>query len=335
MKDKIVEIGVNENNQLVVTESFKGKLFSSRKKDKQALDSLSFDGEIETKNEERELKRIVLDGVWSLTDENELKLKVIGNNSKIFGKYIILRGNIEKVDGSKIGFRIRECDTLSNLRTRNIQLSGRWAADSYNRLNFKVSKLEGRHDILCFQGAWDINKHNELIYKYTEVVLKTKRKILRELVLKGHWSLARNKITYVIENEEEDITFKAQILRKTIHSSATSIKYSTQVTYIYKGKIKKVKKMLEISGKLVFRKDFNVEFKIKYSGVKKRSVHFIVEKVIYEKSKLSLSLVSSLDKKPCFEVLLKKPFKDDVEFFLALSRYAHGGKVLVGARVRF
>ena len=82
--------------------------------------------------------KISLEGEF--TEDYDLKFHVSGSNSIYSGQTIIFSGEIEKVSGSGLTFKIRGAEPLSGIKSSTITLSGKWQADKNNRLTFLVSK---------------------------------------------------------------------------------------------------------------------------------------------------------------------------------------------------
>ncbi|MFQ5952279.1 MAG: hypothetical protein ACE5JK_02620 [Candidatus Omnitrophota bacterium] len=281
-------------------------------------------------------EKVVLDGRWSLTEEHDLKLHLRASKSGLSGKTVILRGDIEKVTGSSLAFRVRVSENISGLRTGSIQLKGRWQADSYNRITFHAAKSRGRYDTLTFQGAWQVNGNNELIYRYVKTYLKTKIRTVKTLTFKGYWQLGERRIVYRLDRADNSFfSVKAALQTRSLIAREGKIRYQVGIRYQRRKVYRKARETITIFGVWKLDKDLKIAFEVKYSGRKKQEMRFIVEKLVAKGSTISVSLKAESGEPLGIQVKFTKTFKNDAELFLSLSRYPDESRIMGGVTIKF
>jgi len=317
-------ISIDSKNRVIITETFKDASRVGRN-----MRSVSSGGV-------RRLRKIAVDGSWSMTEDHDLKLKVSGIKSPYAGKTIVLRGEIKKVTGTRLIFGVRESDTVTGLRTRSIELSGRWRADKNNRITFAVRKSNGRRDVLRFQGAWSVGKRNELVYRYVKTSLKKGEKFEKALVFKGYWNLARRRLTYRIEGSTKSyFSFSASIGTKSLRASSGVIKYRVGIKYKRAKVYHQIRRVVSIYGAWKFGKDLSVRFEATGSGKKYTALSFTAEKPIGRGNIVAVALKAKDGEKLGVDVTFTKEFSKDAEVFLTLSRYPNESHIMSGVRIKF
>jgi hypothetical protein len=289
-----------------------------------------------SKDENGELSKFTAEGKWSLSDENRLKLKVQGSKGPYDGKTLIFDGEIEKVTGHSLVFRARASENFSGMRTSTIELKGIWQADTANRLTFRVSKYRGEYDILRLQGAWKVDKNNEIIYTYEKTLLKRGEKTAKTLVFNGYWVLGKSRLVYRLDHSKDSFfSFKAAMQSNSLRAADGVIRYQVGVKY-YRGRVyRSIRRSISIFGVWKVEKDLCVRFEVQYSGGKRRSIEFGVEKMLGERASITVSLKNEFQEKPGIEVRFSKKLKNDAELFLELSRMKEESRIVGGIKVAF
>jgi len=333
MSNKSSYFSIDPNNRLVVNNVFSEK--TSRKKSFKEK-AVSYEYVIASPGARDSIKKLVLEGSWNLTPEYNLEYRISGSKTYFGRKKIILQGSFEKVSGDGLVFRVQKSSALKGLKSTTVSIKGKWLSDTNNRIAFSVSKHKGGNDILTFQGAWDINKHNEVIYKITETNLKTKKKVDRKLVFRGHWDIGKNRIIYSFEGSNSSLfVFKAALQSKSLRASEGKIKYQVAIKYTRKKSSKTIKREVVIYGKWKFSKDFAVGFEVKYSDRKIYTIDLSIETFMTEKDSIKILLKSKKGQKLGIEVTFNKIFNNDAELFLSIGRFATESRILGGIKVKF
>lgn len=326
MPNKPSRITVDSKNRLIVTDTFKRTVRSG----------VSHEAVVAASGGKKRLRNVVLDGRWSLTSDHDLKLNLTGSNSSYFGKIIILRGDIERQDGTGLVFRARRSNAISGMRTNTIELKGKWHADDNNRITFNVAKSKGRYDVLRFQGAWQLSKQNEVIYRYTKTVLRKGVKKEKQLVFKGYWQLRRGRIVYCFERSNNSFfAFKTALQSRSLKAAQGAIKYQIGIRYLKGKTYRQHKQVIAIYGKWKLGKDFSVGFEVAYSRGKRRQMRFLIEKFVAGGGTITVTLKDYSGKRLGLEVRFSKRVSRDAEFFIAFSRFDLESRITGGLRVKF
>ncbi len=281
-------------------------------------------------------RKLITDGVWSLTPEHDLKFHILGSHNPLAGKTLIFRGDIEKVKSGLLAFRIREHENVLGVRSGNISLKGKWAADRNNRLTFEAAKGEGRYDTLTFQGAWNVNRSNEVVYKYRKTRLKTKEREEKILVFRGQWDVERARIKYKVErSSDSSFEFKATLQSKKLSGRSRELKYIVGIIYS-KGRVfREVRRIVTIYGNWRLDKDLKVSYEVTYSSGDRKKIEFGVSKLMGDSGELSFYLTDKKGKDLGVSVEFEKAFSDDAELFCALGRLGKEIKATGGVNIRF
>lgn len=284
----------------------------------------------------KRVRRLLVDGTWSLTPEHDLKFHILGSDYFPGGKTLIFRGDIKHVKGNAIVYRIREYENVLGIRSGTITLRGIWKADKYNRIKFDVIKGKGRYDTLTFQGAWNVNQSNEVIYKYRKTYLKTRKREEKILVFKGHWKLEKGRIIYQVEHSRDSyFSFKAGFRSRSLSAGDRKLRCSVGIAYLEGKTFRKVRKIIAIYGNWRLERDLKVSFVVTYSGGRREKIEFGVEKLIKNGNTIIIFLTDRKGEPLDIRIEFIKTFKNDVEFFLTLSRAGKETKVIGGVKVKF
>jgi len=320
---------IDAENRLVITDILEEKL-------KKGKGKASYKAHIDKYSGKRYLSKVALDGAWALTPEHDLKFRVSGSQYPYSGKTFIFSGNITHVDGSGLTFRVRNSDALSGIRGTTIELKGQWRADKSNLITFNAAKSTGKYDILRFRGTWQVNKRNEVVYKYTKTVLKTMTKQVKTLIFKGYWDLKKNRITYRFEHSNNSFfEFSASLKSRNLRASQGVIKYDVGIKYQTKIVYRSIKKTVTLYGTWKLSKGLKVGFVLKYSGRTEREVEFLAEKMIGTSTCITVSLKDKNGKNLGIQVSFSRIFDNDAELFLSLGHSAVESRIMGGLRIKF
>lgn len=324
-------IRLDENNRLIITDE------SSRTvKYPETNSTAAYSTAIDTSGREKALKRLAVSGKWFLTETHDLELRVSGSDSRYAGKNIILRGDIVSVTDTKLGFRVRECDTLTGLRTTTIELNGIWKADSKNRVTFRAAKHTGRTDTLTFEGAWQVNGKNEIEYRYIKTDLKKKTKKEHTVIFKGAWDIGNKALVYHVENSSlSKFKFKAALKTKRLNAKDKSIQYEIGIEYTKRGTVEKVARRIAIYGKWDLAKNLKVLFKAGTTQKRGQAIEFGIEKQTNETSAVALTLRKESGLPLGLVLTLTKSFGPDKELFLSMNHSPAETRVEGGVTIRF
>ena len=328
MLSKRNRITTDVNNRLVVS-GFKGPADRGSGIFHEAL--------VEDQGKTKQLRRLVVDGKWELTPEHDLKLHVLGSNyGDLSGKTIILKGELEQAGKDSLSFTIREHENYLGVNSGSITLKGKWQADRYNRVTFRVAKGRGRYDTLTFQSAWQVNRNNELVYVYKKTHLKTRIKNEKVLIFRGYWDIARGKLTYRFDHSFDSyFEFKADFKTRNLNVLDREIKFTVGLTVRMNNTPRKITQTLIIRGGWQIKKGLKTVFEVTYSGGRRSKFEFGIQGLVAANKKIEVSLTSKTGEPLGIKLELTKKFNNDAELFLELSRAGKESRVIGGIKVKF
>ena len=140
-----------------------------------------------------------LDGRWKLTANHDLILKA--NQTKdIAANSLSLKGKIVEAGADFLTFKVRGRSEKGKRIISFLKLKGIWRSDRFNRITFQV-KRKIRPETFIFEGAWDINKQQRVVYSYQSVNLKTRKRIEQTIVFDGFWQInQKSRVRYIFFN---------------------------------------------------------------------------------------------------------------------------------------
>ena len=274
-----------------------------------------------------------LKGKWSLTDDHDLCLTLDKQGRETFGDKIALRGTILDVKENSLLFAVTTKTKKNTRLTYILQLGGTWKADKNNRLTFYIKKEKGKHDILTFRGAWDINKDHQVIYKYEKAALVRKKKKLHTLTFKGHWNVTgRSRISYELSRQSDsafDLKTSAGVFK------GSNIKYELGIGL--SGWPKPVKRTVTLFGKWKLKKNLGLVFEVDYRDRKPCSMVFGADVRLTDKDTVLFKLRNDIENKNLGVdlELSRKMFKGDGEAFLRLLGSKQRSSIYAGASWKF
>ncbi|MCK9615633.1 MAG: hypothetical protein M0R48_09025 [Candidatus Omnitrophica bacterium] len=147
-------------------------------------------------------QQLKLRGKWALDDEHNLVLTLDKWGNQIAGNKLTLESELIDAKYNKLTFSLTSKDSDGNDHIYIVNLGGRWQADEYNRLTFKVEKESGPADRITLQGGWEVNNQNQIIYTYEKKGRGKRERITQAITFKGHWDIiGKNRLIYVLNKE--------------------------------------------------------------------------------------------------------------------------------------
>lgn len=258
--------------------------------------------------------QVRLKGDWSLTDDHRLRFTLNKLGRQTLGDQLTLEGEILDAGKNSLYFAVTTTSKLNTQTTYVLELGGIWRADKRNRLSFHVRRESGRYDALIFNGAWEIDKNNKIVYRYENSDLAKKSRRVHTLEFDGYWDIRdRYRISYSLgagTDSSFDFKTSAGIFKENY------IEY--EVGLGLKGYARPVARVVTLFGRWFLKEDIGVVFEFKYADKKTRQIVFGADFKITGKDTVSLRLKSGEDDKDIGAAveLSRKIFKGDGEVFL-------------------
>ncbi|MBN2453886.1 MAG: hypothetical protein JXB40_06500 [Candidatus Omnitrophica bacterium] len=277
--------------------------------------------------------QVKLSGQWSLTDNHELSLKLDKSCRETFGDRITLQGDILDVKQNSLLFAVTTAAKENTRSTYVLNIGGRWKADENNRLSFHVKREGGRYDILTFKGAWEVNKHHQIIYEYEKARLIRKKRQSHTLTFKGYWDIKeRARISYVLSADTDsvfDFSTGAGIFKEKY------IQYEVGIGLT--DRAKKAKRTIRLSGKWNLKKGAGLIFEVEYENKRVKAIVFGAEAKLTDKDTVSFRLKNDIENKDIgvSMELSHKIFRGDGEAFLRALASRRESAVYAGTAWRW
>lgn len=244
-------------------------------------------------------QQVLLRGRWSLDKDHNLILTLNKWGNQIAGNKLTIKSELIDVKANKLSFVAVTKDSHKKTHIYILGLGGSWQADKYNRLAFNIKKEKGITDKLILQGAWELNKQNEIIYTYTKSSLLPKEKITKTITLRGYWEVTqKHRISYILNKAiNSQFDFKVS-LGKPIKKRGLQYEAGIGVT--------PVKRIITLFGKWKVNERLGLLFEMPYE---KGNLHRII-----------FGATCKLDKNYNLDFRLKNRLGKDLGIDVKLSR---------------
>lgn len=272
-------------------------------------------------------------GRWSLTDDHDLLLTVEKTGRDTFGDGLVLQGEILDATESSLLFAVTTKTGEKRETTYALTLEGFWKADNFNRLSFHARREEGRHDILTFNGAWEIRDNYQIIYQYEKAGLIRKKRELHRLIFRGHWDIRdRFRISYSLGRDTAsgfDFQTSGGIFKEDY------IEYELGIRKTFEAE--PVKRTVTLFGAWRLKKDTGLIFEIEYADKKTQAITFGAEAKLTDKDTVSFRLKDDTENKDLgINLELSRDIlKGDGAAFLRLLKSGRESAVYAGAAWRW
>lgn len=277
--------------------------------------------------------QINIKGRWSLTDDHDLMLTLDKVGRETFGEQIVLRGEIINVNENSLLFSITR-KTKENIQSTYIlNFQGAWQADESNRLIFHIKKEKGTYDILTLNGTWDINKHHQIIYQYEKSRLIRKKKKIHTLTFKGYWEiLDKARISYVLDKDTDSL-FNFRTSAGIFEDDYIKFEIGVDLAR----RTKPVMKTITLFGNWRLKRGTGLIFEVEYDDRKIFAIVFGLEATLTDKDTILFRLKNEMANKDLginLE-LSHKILKGDGEAFLRLLKSKQESAILAGTAWRW
>ena len=235
--------------------------------------------------------QVKLRGSWSLSKYRTLVFTLDKWRRQTFGDRLALQADLLSAGKNSVTFAVTTKRPEGGETTYLLALGGSWQADEDNRLAFRIKRELGRSDMLMLEGAWEIGKDYEIIYRYERASLKRREKESHELVFKGQWDINRKgRIAYVLDADTDSaFDFRAGfgVFRDDY------IKYEIGIGI--SGRARPVRRSITLFGSWRMVKNIGLSFEIERSGRRLYSIAFGAEARLTKDDTLSFNLKNLTD----------------------------------------
>lgn len=276
--------------------------------------------------------QLKLKGEWSLTGGSQLSFALDKSARETFGDQITLQGEIISAQKNSLLFALTGRTKENTPSVYLLELTGSWQADERNRLTFKVNRESARFDSLVFEGAWEVDKNYQLIYRYEKEELARKKRRIHTLTFKGYWDIRdKLRLFYVLDGVSGsgfDFKAAAGIFKENY------IKYELGIGI--SGRKKPVKRVVTFFGRWRLKKNTGLIFEVEQEKGKTQAIVFGAEVKLSESGEVTFSLRNTLNKEMGVRIGLSRGiFGKDGQVFLRLLKSRQESAILAGAGFRW
>lgn len=185
-------------------------------------------------------QKIKFSGKYSLDKEHNLIFTLNKWNNQCEGNRLTLKAKIIDAKASEIAFLINSKSGENKSLGYIMKFYGSWQADKRNRLTFGIERDGNDSDSLVLSGAWEINKNNEILYRYG--------KDSQTVIFRGSWDISeRRRIKYELDKRiNSGFNFKSSLGALVSKGKEKSFAFDIGIGI---SKAKKLKRRIFLSGK--------------------------------------------------------------------------------------
>jgi hypothetical protein len=277
--------------------------------------------ELKSLREEYNLpEKINLDGVWSLNENHDLIFTLNKTKKQYGGEELYLKTELLDTRFDALIFSLGTTEVSGKQIIRLLQLRGKWQADRYNRLNFLVKRSGSLYDTLTFEGTWEVNGNNTLVYTYAKTYLKKKERLEKTLTFKGFWQFSeKNRLSYLLDlANDSSFSFKVALETPSVMAKEGEIKYRVAIgaagTRLFKTRL------ITLSGLWKVSRDFGFSFEIDY-GKNVQEIGFGAQVRLAKENEIEFTLTSREGDDMGFGVTFTRTFlKNNAQWFVRLNK---------------
>lgn len=275
-------------------------------------------------------------GNWHLTPNYDLELSLRQTKQQYKADSLVLKGEIISTDRDALVFEITSQDKDGLSHTQVLKLTGRWQTDEFNQIKFTLKK-KTVPDTFVFEGDWQINRNQQIVYNYEKTNLKTKTKSIYTLFFDGFWQInSANRIVYILTHSTISyFDFRVQIESPNLYPEEGIIKYrlgiGSKKTRLYQTKT------IFLYGAWKFSHKLGLTFQVDYGAGKFQGIEFGV-KVYLNKNNETTFLLTNKKQEPLgLTIVFTKSFlkERDAQIFLRLKQMQKERGIEAGLRLPF
>lgn len=267
-------------------------------------------------------------GKFSLDKNHNLIFTLDKWSNQCLGNRLIIKTDIIDAKSNELSFSVTTKSPSGQEQVYILKTSGRWQADKYNRLTFNIERERGGVDKLTFEGGWEINKQNQIIYTYTKRHLKRKEKISRVITLKGYWDITdKYRVSYIL-NKRLSSLFDFKII--LINAFRRMLLYKIGIGVIPK------KRIMTVFGRWKLNKKLGLLFEIEYERANLKTIIFGTQVKLDKNYNLDFKLKNKLNKDLGIELkLFRAILKNQGKAFIKTLLSRREMTILAGVGIRW
>jgi len=273
-------------------------------------------------------QKVKFSGNWSFDKDHNLVLTLDKWNEGCYGDKLIIKAGLLSAGGGSLSFAVATRDSGGKDRIYTLAFKGAWQADKFNNIAFRIEKENSKQDELLFQGAWELNGNNRLIYTYTKRGLKRGDKREQSFALKGCWDISKkNRVIYVINKRiGSELEFRVSFAEPL----SRGLKYAIGIG------ARPAKKKMTLFGSWKINKGLGIVFEMPCEGGRVRTIVFGADLKLGRGAEIRARLRDDLGRDLGMSVKLsKKLFGNNGEAYIEALKSAREVSVVAGAGFRW
>jgi len=278
--------------------------------------------------------KINFKGNWKLNSNYDLELNLQKSKNQYKDERLVFKGEVISADRDTLVFEVTSRDSRSQSHIQLLKLNGSWQADEFNRIVFAVKK-KASPDIVTFEGAWQVNKNQQVTYTYEKAELKRKTRISRVLTFEGFWEINNsNRLSYILSHSEKSrFDFCVQIGSPNLYPADGAIKYLIGIG-IKEDKTPRIK-VICLYGKWKLGRKAGIVFSMEYGKGECRDIEFGASVYLNKKDEFVFSLADKKGEPFGLNIIFNHKFlqKLDAQAFLKFKDILDNDEAAVEAGV--
>jgi hypothetical protein len=278
--------------------------------------------------------KISFKGNWKLNSNYDLELGLQESKNQHRDERLVFKGEVISTDRDTLVFEMISRDSRGESHIQLLKLSGSWQADGFNRIIFSVKK-KSSPDIITLEGAWQINKNQQVTYAYEKAELKRKTRISRVLAFEGFWEINdSNKLSYILSHSEKSrFDFRVQIGSRNLYPAEGVIKYLIGIG-VKENKAPWIK-IICLYGKWKLGRRAGLVFSMEYAKGEVRDIEFGASVYLNKRNELVFSLADKKGEPFGLNIIFNHKFlqKLDAQAFLKIKDIFNNNEAAVEAGV--
>lgn len=210
--------------------------------------------EVVKASEHKVPQKIKFSGKYLFDKKHNLVYVLDKWNNQCEGNRLRFKTKVMDANKNEIMFLVQSQHPAEGQRSiYTMRLHGAWSADRNNRLTFGVKQKKGKRDTLIFFNAWQINKNNEIVYRYGSQP--------ETITLKGNWEIKKkHRLGYVLDKRlDSGFDFRTSLSQVVPKRKKSYAKFDVVIEI---SKRKRITRKIIFAGKLKLNRarDIILEF---------------------------------------------------------------------------
>ena len=136
-------------------------------------------------------------------------------------------------------------------------------------------------------------------------------------------------------NDESFFAFRGSFQSRSLNAAAGRVKFQIGTDVSRRRVYGRPERTVTIFGKWKPGRALALEFEVTYSGQRRRSFNFGIQKVLREKNRIKVSLRGAGGRDLGVDVVFTRRSSENIEFFLELGHSSSESRAMAGLKAKF